>query len=85
MSTELSDRLSLPYGELEDLNLKAKEQRKNRTPLHQLQEPPALDLARLPVPSRPQHWRSLLTEAREDMPASFVTDETAAADHLLGG
>ena len=35
---ELQDFLSLPYGELEDLNLKAKEQRKNRVPAHQIQE-----------------------------------------------
>ncbi len=30
MSTELRNFLSLPYGELEELNLKAKESRKNR-------------------------------------------------------
>ena len=30
MNTQLQDRLSLPYAELEELNLKAKEQRKNR-------------------------------------------------------
>ncbi|MBV8551906.1 MAG: glutamine synthetase [Acidobacteriaceae bacterium] len=35
---ELHDRLSLPYSELEDLNLKAKEQRKNRVPFHKIQE-----------------------------------------------
>jgi tetratricopeptide (TPR) repeat protein len=44
----------------------------------------ALDLARLPAPSRPAHWRTLLAEARADMPPSFVTDETAAAADLLG-
>ncbi|HEX4771396.1 MAG TPA: glutamine synthetase family protein [Bryobacteraceae bacterium] len=38
MSTEISERLILPYGELEQLNLKAKEQRKSRTPVHQVQE-----------------------------------------------
>src|ERR1700738_2460559 len=38
MSTEFSDRLSLSYGELEELNLKTKEQRKNRVPVHQVQE-----------------------------------------------
>ncbi|SDX29171.1 Adenylate and Guanylate cyclase catalytic domain-containing protein [Geodermatophilus africanus] len=43
----------------------------------------ALDLARLPAPSRPEHWRILLAEARADMPPSFVTDETARADLLL--
>ena len=34
----LQDFLSLTYGELEDLNLQAKEQRKNRVPLGQLEE-----------------------------------------------
>ena len=43
----------------------------------------ALDLARLPAPSRPAHWRILLAEARADMPASTVTAETASADLLL--
>ncbi len=43
----------------------------------------ALDLARLPAPSRPEHWRTLLAEARADMPPSFVTDETVGADLLL--
>src|ERR1700676_4922735 len=38
MSTELRNLLSLPYDELEDLNLKAKEQRQNRTPVHKIQE-----------------------------------------------
>ena len=38
MPIELHDRLSLPYAELEDLNLKAKEQRKNRVPFHTIQE-----------------------------------------------
>ncbi len=38
MSTELHDFLSLPYEELEDLNLHAKEQRKNRVPAGQIQE-----------------------------------------------
>jgi glutamine synthetase len=38
MSTEFSERLALPYGELEQLNLEAKEQRKNRTPVHKVQE-----------------------------------------------
>jgi class 3 adenylate cyclase/tetratricopeptide (TPR) repeat protein len=45
----------------------------------------ALDLARLPVGSRPAHWRTLLAEARADMPPSFVGDEAAAADDLLRG
>jgi tetratricopeptide (TPR) repeat protein len=43
----------------------------------------ALDLARLPAGSRPEHWRILLAEARGDVPPSFVTDETAGADLLL--
>jgi len=38
MSTELRNFLSLPYDELEDLNLKAKEQRQSRTPVHKIQE-----------------------------------------------
>jgi glutamine synthetase len=38
MSTELRDFLALPYGELEELNLKAKEQRRNRVAPHKIQE-----------------------------------------------
>jgi glutamine synthetase len=38
MITELRDYLMLPYRELEDLNLGAKQQRKDRVPMHQLQE-----------------------------------------------
>ncbi|MDP9025010.1 MAG: glutamine synthetase family protein [Candidatus Eremiobacteraeota bacterium] len=38
MSIELRDFLMLPYGELEDLNLAAKEQRSNRVPAHEIQE-----------------------------------------------
>jgi glutamine synthetase len=38
MLTQLQDRLSLPYAELEDLNLKAKEQRKSRTPVDKIRE-----------------------------------------------
>jgi len=38
MASELRDFLMLPYAELEELNLAAKEQRKNRVPMHQLQE-----------------------------------------------
>src|SRR5882757_4198857 len=38
MSTELRNFLSLSYDELEELNLKAKDQRKNRTPVHKIQE-----------------------------------------------
>jgi len=38
MMTELRDFLMLPYAELEELNLVAKEQRKNRVPMHELQE-----------------------------------------------
>ena len=34
----LQDFLSLPYAELEELNLKAKEQRKNRIPIDQIRE-----------------------------------------------
>jgi glutamine synthetase len=38
MSTELHDYLSLPYEELEELNLHAKEQRKNRVPIEEIRE-----------------------------------------------
>jgi glutamine synthetase len=38
MSNELQDFLSLPYSELEELNLHAKEQRKNRVPMEQIRE-----------------------------------------------
>jgi glutamine synthetase len=38
MSTDLREFLMLPYAELEDLNLEAKEERKNRVPAHKLQE-----------------------------------------------
>ncbi len=38
MPNELRSFLTLPYEELEELNLKAKEQRKKRVPLHQIQE-----------------------------------------------
>ncbi|HET6933262.1 MAG TPA: glutamine synthetase family protein [Candidatus Angelobacter sp.] len=38
MSTELRNFLTLSYDELEQLNLQAKEQRKNRVPLHKIQE-----------------------------------------------
>ncbi len=38
MKNELHDFLALPYAELEELNLQAKEQRKNRVSMHKLQE-----------------------------------------------
>src|SRR5271170_1998265 len=38
MSSDLRDFLMLPYGELEELNLKAKQQRKDRVPMDKLQE-----------------------------------------------
>ncbi|HEX4164904.1 MAG TPA: glutamine synthetase family protein [Bryobacteraceae bacterium] len=38
MPNDIHDRLSHSYAELEDLNLKAKEQRKKRTPIGQIQE-----------------------------------------------
>jgi glutamine synthetase len=38
MSTDLRNFLALPYDELEELNLKAKEHRKKRTPIHKIQE-----------------------------------------------
>src|SRR6202011_6007694 len=38
MSTDLRSFLTLPYEALEELNLKAKEQRKNRVPLDQVRD-----------------------------------------------
>src|ERR1700680_4488323 len=38
MNNELQDFLRLPYAELEELNLYAKEQRMKRVPIHQIQE-----------------------------------------------
>ena len=38
MSTELRNFLALSYDQLEELNLKAKEQRKNRVAVHKVQE-----------------------------------------------
>ena len=38
MSTELQDFLRLPYSELEELNLKAKEQRLKRVPMDKIRE-----------------------------------------------
>ena len=38
MPTDLQDFLSLPYAELEELNLAAKAQRMARAPKHQVQE-----------------------------------------------
>src|SRR6202050_3672435 len=38
MSNELRDFLALSYGELEELNLHAKEQRKNRVAAHKVQD-----------------------------------------------
>src|ERR1700686_2777908 len=38
MPNELRNFLALSYNELEELNLKAKEQRKARTPIHKIQE-----------------------------------------------
>src|SRR5208282_3067939 len=38
MSNELRNFLEIPYAELEELNLKAKEQRQNRVPIEKIQE-----------------------------------------------
>ena len=38
MSNELRNFLTLPYDELEALNVKAKEQRKNRVPQHEFRK-----------------------------------------------
>jgi glutamine synthetase len=45
MSVELRDYLSLPYTELEDRNLAIKKQRKDRVPLHKVQEERLKELA----------------------------------------
>ncbi len=38
MANELRNFLALSYDELEDMNLQAKEQRKNRVAMHKIQE-----------------------------------------------
>ena len=38
MSNELRNFLAIPYDELEELNLNAKEERKNRVAMHKIQE-----------------------------------------------
>jgi len=38
VSSDLRDYLTLPYGELEEMNLQAKKQRRDRVPMHRLQE-----------------------------------------------
>lgn len=43
----------------------------------------ALELGRLPEGARPLGWRTLLVEARRDMPSPHPTAETADADDLL--
>jgi class 3 adenylate cyclase/tetratricopeptide (TPR) repeat protein len=43
----------------------------------------ALELARIPPASRPNDWRGTLAEARLDLPPSFKTEQTVAADVLL--
>jgi tetratricopeptide (TPR) repeat protein len=43
----------------------------------------ALELARVPPSVRPEDWRTVLAEARADLPASFTTDWAADADALL--
>jgi len=43
----------------------------------------ALELGRLPEGVRPLGWRTLLEEARRDMPSPHPTPETADADDLL--
>jgi hypothetical protein len=40
-------------------------------------------MAALPPPARPDDWRTVLADARADLPASPATAETAAADELL--
>jgi glutamine synthetase len=52
MSNELRNFLTLSYDELEQLNLKAKEQRKNRVALHKVQKT-ASSTSRMRRGSRP--------------------------------
>ena len=44
----------------------------------------AVALARLPQDLRPGDWRDILSTARSVVPAALVSDDTAAADDLLG-
>jgi tetratricopeptide (TPR) repeat protein len=44
----------------------------------------AVQLARIPPEARPTDWRTVLADARADLPPSMSTVETAAADELLG-
>jgi hypothetical protein len=44
----------------------------------------AVQLARVPAASRPGSWRTELAAARADLPSSPATDDTTAADELLG-
>ena len=43
----------------------------------------AIELARVPPSARPADWRTVLAEARADLPPSFVSDWVADADALL--
>jgi class 3 adenylate cyclase/tetratricopeptide (TPR) repeat protein len=43
----------------------------------------AVELAHLPEGSRPDEWRTLLTDARGDLSPTFASGDTAAADDLL--
>jgi class 3 adenylate cyclase/tetratricopeptide (TPR) repeat protein len=43
----------------------------------------ALELARVPPAYRPDDWRATLSEARRDLPSSFRSRQTEAADDLL--
>jgi class 3 adenylate cyclase/tetratricopeptide (TPR) repeat protein len=45
----------------------------------------AVALARLPSQARPSDWRTLLAEARADVPAALGIADVAAADALLAG
>ena len=44
----------------------------------------AVQLARAPSDARPPGWRTVLAEARADLPPSLATADTTAADDLLG-
>jgi tetratricopeptide (TPR) repeat protein len=44
----------------------------------------AVALAEVPPSARPEEWRTVLAEARADLPPTLSTPETAAADEQLG-
>jgi class 3 adenylate cyclase/tetratricopeptide (TPR) repeat protein len=43
----------------------------------------AVELARAPLDSRPDDWRTILLDARRELPPTLATNDTTAADDLL--